>query len=153
MGLLHSIPLPGRGARSTHLFEDGNAERADAHATALGHDTDLSQRHRCRECQPALALHDEVRSQRAAGGDGAALLVLASEDQVGGVLGCLLALPINGVVTSTTNWASFSEIAFAFRVTPQLLLAGLTFAVVMGVIGGFFPARRASKLPVIQALR
>ena len=72
---------------------------------------------------------------------------------IGGLVGCLLALPINGVVTSTTNWASFSEIAFAFRVTPQLLLAGLTFAVVMGVVGGFFPARRASKLPVIQALR
>jgi ABC-type lipoprotein release transport system permease subunit len=72
---------------------------------------------------------------------------------IGGVVGCLLALPINGVVTSTTNWASFSEIAFAFRVTPQLLLAGIAFAVVMGVVGGFFPARRASKLPVIQALR
>ena len=72
---------------------------------------------------------------------------------IGGVLGCLLALPINGVVTSTTNWSSFSEIAFAFRVTPQLLGAGLVFAVVMGVVGGFFPARRASKLPVIQALR
>ena len=72
---------------------------------------------------------------------------------VGGVIGCLLALPINGVVTSTTNWSSFSEIAFAFRVTPQLLLAGMTFAVVMGVVGGFFPARRASRLPVIQALR
>ena len=72
---------------------------------------------------------------------------------VGGVIGCLLALPINGVVTSTTNWASFSEIAFAFRVTPQLLAAGVIFAVVMGLVGGFFPARRASKLPVIQALR
>jgi putative ABC transport system permease protein len=72
---------------------------------------------------------------------------------IGGVIGCLLALPINGVVTSTTNWASFSEIAFAFRVTPQLLVAGLVFAVVMGVVGGFFPARRASRLPVIQALR
>jgi ABC-type lipoprotein release transport system permease subunit len=72
---------------------------------------------------------------------------------VGGLIGCLLALPINGVVTSTTNWASFSEIAFAFRVTPQLLLSGIVFAVVMGVVGGFFPARRASKLPVIQALR
>ena len=72
---------------------------------------------------------------------------------VGGVIGCLLALPINGVVTSTTNWSSFSEIAFAFRVTPQLLLAGLVFAVVMGLVGGFFPARRASRLPVIQALR
>jgi ABC-type lipoprotein release transport system permease subunit len=72
---------------------------------------------------------------------------------VGGVIGCLLALPINGVVTSTTNWSSFSEIAFAFRVTPMLLVAGLVFAVVMGLVGGFFPARRASRLPVIQALR
>src|SRR5262245_53233548 len=72
---------------------------------------------------------------------------------VGGVLGALLALPINGIVTSTTNWANFSEIAFAFRVTPALLLAGLVFAVVMGLVGGFFPARRAAKLPVVQALR
>jgi putative ABC transport system permease protein len=72
---------------------------------------------------------------------------------IGGVIGCLMALPMNGVVTSTTNWASFSEIAFAFRVTPQLLLSGLIFAVAMGVVGGFFPARRASRLPVIQALR
>jgi len=72
---------------------------------------------------------------------------------VGGVVGCLLALPMNGVVTSTTNWATFSEIAFAFRVTPGLLLAGLIFAVLMGIVGGFFPARRASKMPVVQALR
>ncbi|MBL0170413.1 MAG: ABC transporter permease [Gemmatimonadaceae bacterium] len=71
----------------------------------------------------------------------------------GGVLGCLFALPINGVVTSTTNWSSFSEIAFAFRVTPMLLLSGLGFAVVMGVVGGFFPARKASRMPVVQALR
>ncbi len=72
---------------------------------------------------------------------------------IGGVVGCLIALPINGIVANTTNWASFSEIAFAFRVTPGLLLAGLIFAVVMGVLGGFFPARRAAKLPVVQALR
>jgi putative ABC transport system permease protein len=72
---------------------------------------------------------------------------------IGGVIGCLLALPMNGVVTSTTNWASFSELAFAFRVTPQLLLEGLIFSIVMGVIGGFFPARRASRMPVVQALR
>ncbi len=72
---------------------------------------------------------------------------------LGGVVGCLLALPVNGIVTSTTNWASFSEVAFSFRVTPGLLLAGLVFAVVMGVVGGFFPAWRAAKLPVIQALR
>jgi ABC-type lipoprotein release transport system permease subunit len=72
---------------------------------------------------------------------------------VGGVIGALLALPINGIVTSTTNWANFSEIAFSFRVTPGLLLAGLVFALVMGLVGGFFPARRAARLPVVQALR
>ena len=72
---------------------------------------------------------------------------------IGGMIGCILALPINGVVTSTTNWASFSEIAFAFRVTPGLLLAGMVFAVTMGVLGGFFPARRASRMPIVQALR
>jgi ABC-type lipoprotein release transport system permease subunit len=77
-----------------------------------------------------------------------ALIALA-----GGVIGCLIALPMNGVVTSTTNWASFSEIAFAFRITPALLLAGIVFAVVMGMLGGFFPARRASRVPVVQAIR
>ena len=64
---------------------------------------------------------------------------------IGGVIGCLLALPMNGIVTSTTNWANFSEIAFSFRITPMLLLAGVIFAVVMGTLGGFFPARRASQ--------
>jgi putative ABC transport system permease protein len=56
-------------------------------------------------------------------------------------------------VTSTTNWSSFSEIAFSFRVTPLLLVSGLAFAVVMGVVGGFFPALRAARLQVVQALR
>jgi ABC-type antimicrobial peptide transport system permease subunit len=51
---------------------------------------------------------------------------------LGGVLGCLLVLPINGLVTSTTNWNSFSELAFAFRITPRLLMNGMLFAVVMG---------------------
>jgi putative ABC transport system permease protein len=72
---------------------------------------------------------------------------------VGGVIGALIALPVNGMVTSTTNWASFSEIAFSFHITPGLLLSGLVFAVVMGLVGGFFPARRAAKQPVVQALR
>ena len=72
---------------------------------------------------------------------------------VGGVIGCLLALPVNGIVTSTTNWASFSEIAFAFRITPGLLLSGVVFGVVMGVVGGFFPALRAARMAVVQALR
>ena len=72
---------------------------------------------------------------------------------IGGALGCVFALPINGLATSTTNWQSFSEVAFAFRVTPALLLYGLMFSVVMGLVGGFFPAWRAARQPVVQALR
>ncbi|HKP29214.1 MAG TPA: ABC transporter permease [Gemmatimonadales bacterium] len=72
---------------------------------------------------------------------------------LGGALGCLIALPINGLVTSTTNWASFSEVAFAFRVTPALLLNGMIFAVVMGIVGGLMPARAAAKQHVVDALR
>ncbi len=72
---------------------------------------------------------------------------------VGGLLGCLVALPINGIVTSTTNWTSFSMIAFSFLVTPKILISGVIFSLVMGVLGGFFPARRASRLPVVQTIR
>ena len=72
---------------------------------------------------------------------------------IGGILGGLFSLPLNGIVTSTTNWSSFSEIAFSFRVTPLLLLLGVIFAVAMGVVGGFFPALRAARLQVVQALR
>ncbi len=72
---------------------------------------------------------------------------------LGGALGCLMALPINGLVTSTTNWASFSEVAFAFRVTPQLLLNGMIFALVMGTLGGLLPARHAARQQVVDALR
>ncbi len=72
---------------------------------------------------------------------------------LGGALGCLIALPINGLVTSTTNWASFSEVGFAFRVTPALLVNGMIFAVTMGIIGGLMPARAAAKQHVVDALR
>jgi ABC-type lipoprotein release transport system permease subunit len=81
------------------------------------------------------------------------LLESAAIAALGGIAGGLLALPINGIVTSTTNWASFSEVAFAFRVTPGLLVGGVAFALVMGLVGGFFPAWRAARLQVIQALR
>ena len=71
---------------------------------------------------------------------------------LGGLLGCLVALPMNGF-TAATGTNSFSELAFAFRVTPQLLIIGLIFAVVMGVVGGLLPALRASRLPITRALR
>ncbi len=72
---------------------------------------------------------------------------------VGGLLGCLASIPFNGLVTSTTNFSSFSEIAFAFRVTPAILLSGLIFALVMGFFGGLLPARRAARQRPVEALR
>lgn len=72
---------------------------------------------------------------------------------IGGVLGCLLALPINGITTSTTNWSSFSEVAFAFRVTPLGLALGMLFAAAMGFVGGLLPAWRASRQPLATSLR
>ena len=72
---------------------------------------------------------------------------------IGGVLGCLIAMPINGITTSTTNWSSFSEVAFAFRVTPLGIAIGLVFAALLGVVGGFLPALRAGRQPLATSLR
>lgn len=72
---------------------------------------------------------------------------------VGGLLGCLAVLRLNGLTTSTINFQTFSNLAFAFRITPGLLAEGVIFALVMGVLGGFFPAVRAARLPVATALR
>jgi putative ABC transport system permease protein len=72
---------------------------------------------------------------------------------LGGLLGDLLVLPLNGVTTSTINWQTFSQLAFAFRVTPGLLLQGLAFALLMGLLGGLPPALRAARIPVATALR
>src|SRR5262245_2249248 len=72
---------------------------------------------------------------------------------IGGVIGCLIALPINSITTSTTNWSSFSEVAFAFRVTPTALGVGMAFAVAMGFFGGLLPAFRAARLPLASGLR
>jgi ABC-type lipoprotein release transport system permease subunit len=72
---------------------------------------------------------------------------------LGGVLGCILALPVNGITTGTTNFATFSEVAFNFRVTPRLLMEGMAFAAFMGLIGGFFPAWRAAHENIVTALR
>jgi len=72
---------------------------------------------------------------------------------IGGLIGCLLALPINGITTSTTNFASFSEVAFQFRVTPTILLIGLAVSAVLGFVGGLVPAWRASRQRLSSALR
>jgi putative ABC transport system permease protein len=72
---------------------------------------------------------------------------------VGGVVGCLAVLPLNGLTTGAMNWQTFSHLAFAFRITPPLLLQGIIFALVMGLIGGLPPAIRAARRPVAPALR
>lgn len=72
---------------------------------------------------------------------------------LGGILGCVAVLPLNGLTTGTINWQTFSHLAFAFKITPPLLLAGIIFALVMGFWGGVFPAARAARRPVAAALR
>jgi len=72
---------------------------------------------------------------------------------VGGLLGCVAVLPLNGLTTGAMNWQTFSHMAFAFRITPVLLGAGIIFALLMGVAGGMLPAIRAARRPVAPALR
>lgn len=72
---------------------------------------------------------------------------------LGGVLGCALAFYWNGYTTATMGMETFSEIVFQFRVTPKLVAEGLLFAVIVGLIGTLLPAIRASRLPVITALK
>jgi putative ABC transport system permease protein len=72
---------------------------------------------------------------------------------VGGLLGCLAVLPLNGLTTSTMNFQTFSNLAFAFKITFDLLWMGVLFALVMGVLGGMPPAIRAASRPVATALR
>jgi putative ABC transport system permease protein len=72
---------------------------------------------------------------------------------LGGLIGCLAVLPLNGLTTNTMNWQTFSNVAFAFKITFDLLLMGVLFALVMGVLGGLLPAVRAAIQPVAVALR
>jgi putative ABC transport system permease protein len=73
---------------------------------------------------------------------------------IGGAIGGVLAYAaFNGYQTSTMNFSTFSQVAFAFQVTPQLLGMGLSYALMMGLIGGLFPALRAARLPIPSALR
>lgn len=72
---------------------------------------------------------------------------------VGGLVGCLAVLPVNGLTTGTINWQTFSHLAFAFRITPDLLLLGMLFAFVMGALGGLPPAIRAARANVAHTLR
>lgn len=71
----------------------------------------------------------------------------------GGIVGCILALPVHGISTGTANFNNFAEVVFQFRITPTLMAQGVLFAAVMGGIGGLLPARLAAKIPIVRALR
>ena len=67
--------------------------------------------------------------------------------------GCVLALPLHGISTGTANFTNFSEVLFNFRITPKILLHGMLFAAFVGILGGALPARRASRVTLMEALR
>lgn len=72
---------------------------------------------------------------------------------LGGAIGCLLTLPLNGVTTGIGNFVTFSEIAFDFHVSPQTMASGIVFALLMGMVGGLFPALMAARKEILTALR
>ncbi len=72
---------------------------------------------------------------------------------IGGVLGCLVTVPLNGMSSGTQNMMMFSEVTFSFHFGPRVLLQGLLLATVMGILGGLAPAWRAVRMNIVQALR
>ncbi|HEV8202924.1 MAG TPA: ABC transporter permease [Pyrinomonadaceae bacterium] len=72
---------------------------------------------------------------------------------IGAVIGIVLALPLNFVSTGTSNWVTFSEIAFNFKVTPDLMALALLFGAIIGFIGSLLPSIRASRFKIVDALR
>lgn len=101
----------------------------------------------------------EIATLRALGfGRSAVILSILIESLalalVGGVIGGILAYAaFDGYQAATINWQSFSQVAFAFQVTPGLLVQGIIYAAIIGCIGGLFPAIRAARLPIARALR
>ncbi|MBS1817297.1 MAG: ABC transporter permease [Acidobacteria bacterium] len=101
----------------------------------------------------------EIATLRALGFDTSSVVVSVLVESmvlgaIGGVIGGAAAYAgFNGYQASTINFQTFSQVAFAFRVTPQLLVLGLTYALAMGLVGGLLPALRAARLPIPSALR
>jgi putative ABC transport system permease protein len=101
----------------------------------------------------------EIATLRALGfGSGAVVVSVMLESLVlalvGGAIGAGVAYgSLNGFHTATLNWLSFSQVTFAFDVTPELLTRGITWATVIGLVGGLLPAIRAARMPVAAALR
>lgn len=101
----------------------------------------------------------EIATLRALGFDTSAVVLSVIVESmvlggIGGAIGAAAAyVGFNGYQTSTINFQTFSQVAFAFRVTPELLALGLFYALTMGLVGGLLPALRAARLPIPSALR
>jgi len=101
----------------------------------------------------------EIATLRALGFRGGPVVVSVLAEAIvlaliGGVIGGVIAfVGFNGFRTSTVNWQTFSQVAFAFAVTPRLIVTGIIYSLAMGLLGGIFPAIRAARLPVVTALR
>ena len=100
----------------------------------------------------------EIGTLRALGFSRAAILFSFISESVclallGGILGVLLALPLNGLATGVGNFATFTDVTFQFRVSPMAMFWGLAFAAIIGALGGFLPAYGASKKDIVQAMR
>ncbi|HXF27168.1 MAG TPA: ABC transporter permease [Bryobacteraceae bacterium] len=72
---------------------------------------------------------------------------------LGGIVGCVLAWPLNNITTGIGSFVTFSEISFNFRVSPEIMLSGILFALILGAIGGLFPAGAAARKEILAALR
>src|SRR5262249_33520594 len=101
----------------------------------------------------------EIATLRALGFNTSSVLISVLAESLGlaaagGASGGLLAyVAFNGYQTSTINFQTFSQVAFAFAVTPPLLVQGLVYALIIAFIGGLLPATRAAGLPISSALR
>lgn len=101
----------------------------------------------------------EIATLRALGFGGGPVVVSVLAESlllalVGGLIGGSLAyVGFNGYQTATINWQTFSQVAFAFAVTPQLMVSGIVYSLAMGLLGGLLPAWRAARLPIVTALR
>jgi ABC-type antimicrobial peptide transport system permease subunit len=71
----------------------------------------------------------------------------------GGLVGLVAASFLTAITVSTTNFQSFSELAFEFTLTPTIVIAALVFSLLMGFVGGFLPAIKASRMKIVDALR
>jgi putative ABC transport system permease protein len=72
---------------------------------------------------------------------------------LGGLLACLIVLPLNNVTTGMGNFVTFSETSFNFRIGPDVMAIGIIFSLILGALGGFLPARQAARKEILSALR